>query len=58
MIRLTISTDSPKDLERIKQIIADQYRIVKVKGPTITDKGRMNYYIFLGQIRQGVNNPS
>lgn len=58
MTRLTISTDIPEDLERLKRIIAEQYRIVKVKGPTVTEAGRLNYYVFLGECRQPVNNPS
>ena len=45
MTRLTISTDIPEDLERLKRIIAEQYRIVKVKGPTVTEAGRLNYYV-------------
>ena len=53
--RLTISTYNPEDLNRIKQIIADYYRIIKIKGPTVTEKGRMNFYIFLGDDRQTVN---
>lgn len=59
MTRLTVNTDSPDDLERVKRIIADQFRIVKVKGPQISkDSGRLNYYIFLGECRRPVNNPS
>lgn len=58
MTRLTISTDNPEDLERIKRIIAEQCTIVKVKGPTVTEAGRLNYYIFLRVERQPVNNQS
>ena len=59
MTRLTISTDIPEDLERIKRIIAGCFRIVRVKGPQISkDSGRLNYYIFLGECRRPVNNPS
>lgn len=56
-IRLTISTDSPEKMEEVKRYITAGYKTLKVKGPTVTDKGRLNYYIFLGEKRQTVNNP-
>lgn len=47
MARITISTNSPEELRRLKRIIADNCKIERVKGPKIGENGRLNYYIFV-----------
>lgn len=47
MTRITISTDSPDELRRIKQIISEKCTIKGVKGPKIGENRRLNYYIFV-----------
>ena len=52
MTRITVSTDSLDDLNRIKRIIADHFTVTKIKGPTVTGQGRMHFYIFVRSERQ------
>ncbi len=58
MNRITISADSPDDLVKMKRIIAKEFQITRVKGPTVKENGRLNYYIFVDLNPKAVNNPS
>lgn len=47
MTRITISTDNPNELRRIKRVVAEKCKVDRVKGPKMGENGRLNYYIFV-----------